>query len=50
MLLVPVKGECLVDKGKSISKYVGCDWSLLSWDEVAGGRSKEVVEEKSSLG
>lgn len=50
MLLVPVKGAGLDDKGKTISKYVGCDWLLLSWDEVVGGSSEEVVEEKSSLG
>lgn len=50
MFLLPVKGACLDDKGKTISKYVGCDWLLLSWDEVAGGRSEEVEEEKSSLG
>lgn len=50
MLLVPVKGTCLNDKGKTISKYVSYDWLRLSWDEVARGRSEEVVEEKSSLG
>lgn len=45
MLLVPVEGACLDDKGKTISKYLSFDWLLLSRDEVAGGRSEEVVEE-----
>lgn len=46
MLLVPVKGASLDDKGETISKYEGCNWLLLSCNEVARGRSKEVVEEK----